>query len=533
MAAIVYQTDKRSGITYAYESVSHWDKQKRQSRAKRTLIGRVDTETGKVVPTRNKAAPGKARKTKQGPVKEKDVSRTFFGATYLLDTIGDRTGIASDLKTCFPDTYREILSIAYYLVLEDRNPLSRFPKWAALHRHPSGKDISFHRISELFSSITEQQKHRFFRLQGKRCTEREFWAYATAFVTGPSRFTQQICHDAGKGQYVLPQTNLAFLLGQKSHQPFYYCKLTGDLSDAGAIKNLFTDMDLSGYKKIKPVMGVRFFSEDNVNALCQNDMRFLIAVKLTLEFVRTELDRVRESLCTWPNYCQKHDVYARTAAIGWPCSRQRKNKGSVEERARMYLHLYFDSENAPEEEKEFYALLHMLQSELESGRPEPGHEKLYKKYFDIKPSQACGTAVIPRQAAINEAKKDCGYFALMSNEIKDPGEALDIYRHQELMEKTFDNLAERLDLRHRETSADAGLAGKLFVGFLALCYLFSIKKKIQENHLCKQYTLQELLDELDLIECFGQSGDGLYAGDITRRQMELYDAMGIVPPTAL
>ena len=45
MAAIVYQTDKRSGITYAYESVSYWDKDKQQSRAKRTLIGRVDSET--------------------------------------------------------------------------------------------------------------------------------------------------------------------------------------------------------------------------------------------------------------------------------------------------------------------------------------------------------------------------------------------------------------------------------------------------------------------------------------------------------
>jgi len=41
--AILYQKDKRSGITYAYESISHWDKEKKQSRAKRTLIGRLDT----------------------------------------------------------------------------------------------------------------------------------------------------------------------------------------------------------------------------------------------------------------------------------------------------------------------------------------------------------------------------------------------------------------------------------------------------------------------------------------------------------
>ena len=59
--AIIYQHDKRSGITYAYDSKSYYDKEKKCSRAKRTLIGRVDPETGEIVPTdgRNKGAKSK------------------------------------------------------------------------------------------------------------------------------------------------------------------------------------------------------------------------------------------------------------------------------------------------------------------------------------------------------------------------------------------------------------------------------------------------------------------------------------------
>ena len=49
--SIVYQTDKRSGITYAYESKSYWDKETKMPRCKRTLIGRVDPETGEINPT--------------------------------------------------------------------------------------------------------------------------------------------------------------------------------------------------------------------------------------------------------------------------------------------------------------------------------------------------------------------------------------------------------------------------------------------------------------------------------------------------
>ncbi len=46
--SIIYQTDKRSGITYAYESKSYWDNEAKKHRAKRTLIGRVDKETGEI-----------------------------------------------------------------------------------------------------------------------------------------------------------------------------------------------------------------------------------------------------------------------------------------------------------------------------------------------------------------------------------------------------------------------------------------------------------------------------------------------------
>ena len=54
--AIIKQHDKRSGITYVYESHSYWDPEKKMTRAKRKLIGRVDPDTGETVPTdgRNK-----------------------------------------------------------------------------------------------------------------------------------------------------------------------------------------------------------------------------------------------------------------------------------------------------------------------------------------------------------------------------------------------------------------------------------------------------------------------------------------------
>ena len=60
--SIVKLKDKRTGTVYVYESESYWDKEKKQPRSRRKLIGKLDEETGEVVPTgksgRKKARPG-------------------------------------------------------------------------------------------------------------------------------------------------------------------------------------------------------------------------------------------------------------------------------------------------------------------------------------------------------------------------------------------------------------------------------------------------------------------------------------------
>ena len=65
---IVYQKNQRSGITYAYENKAYWDKEKKVSRSKRTLIGRLDEATGRIVPT-------DGRGKKRSPYQEAEKSK--------------------------------------------------------------------------------------------------------------------------------------------------------------------------------------------------------------------------------------------------------------------------------------------------------------------------------------------------------------------------------------------------------------------------------------------------------------------------
>ena len=89
--AIIHQHDKRSGITYAYESHSYWDKEKKMTRAKRTLIGRVDTATGEIIPTDGRGKKDKiAKEAPQVPDYKKlyeDMQKKYTATETLITAL--------------------------------------------------------------------------------------------------------------------------------------------------------------------------------------------------------------------------------------------------------------------------------------------------------------------------------------------------------------------------------------------------------------------------------------------------------------
>jgi hypothetical protein len=253
----VYKKNKKSGVVYVYEDHPYWDPQIKQSRSKRTCIGKIDPHTGNVVPTRGRRKSKQKASEKEAQVENSllgAVSRKFYGATYLLDSIGEKLGIVDDLRFCFPDDYEQILSVVYYLIMEDKNPLFRFEKWGAIHKHPYGHDIPSQRSSELLASITPDAQAEFFRRQGKRRVEKEYWAYDTTTISSYSETLLQVQYGKNRGGRCLSQIKLLLVFGEESRLPFYYRKLAGNTPDSKIVKNYLAELDVLGLHKTKMVM---------------------------------------------------------------------------------------------------------------------------------------------------------------------------------------------------------------------------------------------------------------------------------------
>ena len=57
-----------------------------------------------------------------------------------------------------------------------------------------------------------------------------------------------------------------------------------------------------------------------------------------------------------------------------------------------------------------------------------------------------------------------------------------------------------------------------------------IKKQMDEKGRFNKYTIQSLLDELDTIEYYQQPSKAHHLSEITAKQCELYESMGVDVP---
>lgn len=103
--AIIKKYNPKVNTTYVYESISYWDKELKQPRSKRKLIGKIDPVTGEIVPT-----SGRGRKPSSGstagstetppPVKEQDIP---------LPEVDSAAEDSSQIKLLYEDCRRKLL----------------------------------------------------------------------------------------------------------------------------------------------------------------------------------------------------------------------------------------------------------------------------------------------------------------------------------------------------------------------------------------------------------------------------------------
>lgn len=300
----------------------------------------------------------------------------------------------------------------------------RLHKWGIIHRYPYGRDIPSQRSSELFSLITKEAKMTYFKFQAKRHGMNEYLAFDTTSISSYSQLIKQAKYGKNKEGDLLPQTKLALLYGAESMLLVYYRKFAGNITDVKMIENFIKDVD---FLKLKFVMDKGFYSEGSINDLMKNHHKFLIGVRLSLNIVNDCLDDIRTDFVTRHNYNFELKLYVMSFREEWAYTEEKPRSGKViTDKRRVYLHIYYNDQKATDDKARFNTMLDRLENNLVNGTPNPADEKLYQKYFTITETPVKGKVYSFKEDAIRKAEKNFEYFALISNGIKDPVEALRI-----------------------------------------------------------------------------------------------------------
>jgi len=167
----------------------------------------------------------------------------------------------------------------------------------------------------------------------------------------------------------------------------------------------------------------------------------------------------------------------------------------------MQAHIYYDPEKQALDEKELYAHIERLQTELEKMSRTKRLTKKYKDYFIIDEKQKDDFAFEINADKVDEKLERAGFFILLSSKTElSSRDVLNIYRARDIVEKNFEQLKNRLDFKRMRTHWNKTTQGKMFVGFLSLILRSVMLRKIKENVQTKHLTFEKILIELKKIK---------------------------------
>ena len=520
MAYQVRHLNKKNGVTYVYEAVSVWNKELKQPRNKQVCVGKIDPVTGEFVPS-------KRLDPAQAALRDPAVTASVqvVGPTLLLDTLAERIGLRSILKSAFPDSYQEFMAMAFYLASQG-DALSLCSSWAKSHHPDLAGSLASQRISELLATVTTDKKQTFFSKWMKKRLENDYLCYDITSVSSYSEQNEYIKYGYNRDGEPLPQLNLAMLFGQKSGLPVYYQGISGNISDVSTLHNLMATFKALETGRLHYVMDKGFYSRKNIDDLVAHRNHFTISVPLNNRWVQQAIDEVHTTIHGPEGYRKLDDeiLYVHSRLYPWG-----------EKKRRCYLHLYYNASNHARAVDSFNEALFQYRQEMESGHPVPEHQKAYNEFLIVKTTPKRGTKVSFNTEAVNRhISRYAGFQALLSTSIKDPIEAMRVYRDKDSAEKCFDDLKNSLDMKRLRMHTSTTVDGRLFVQFIALVLVSALRKQMRNTGLIEKYTVRELLREMETLSRVKYSGKyGHIMTELTKPQREILKTLEIaIPGTA-
>ena len=485
-----------------------------------------------------------------------EVKQLHAGATWALDQLVAQSPVGEALKWAFPQRrdYLKILSICYFIILNQDNNISKYETFAEVTRLPWGAPLAPSSISRVFRKIRNQQIETYFSVfrdelleQQEKYGDKNEITLALDSTSGSNYVINNLLNlerHRYEDEDNLPLINLLALTEYESGIAFFYRAYDGKVPAAKTVSQVISENAGLSLKNVVFVSDKGYSDAKNINDCLRNKLGFLFNVQCAMpdSFAQELIDGEKENLRDLNRMDWLTKVFQITKEINWTFESDlvegQVTSKKTKESTILYWHIYFNRQFAENARQGLIERIDRVREKIYNGEELDENELTLLEDVFEKHEEGDMISYTISNEKVDQKLRYKGYQMLVSDKISDARKAWCVYQERRILEDTFKTLKSRLSCVRNRVSDNESLIGKTFVQFLATSIEMIVRARLRKyleegkasDSLPTDYDpARGILDSLNNVMqttfC-----EGYYFGESAEQKRGLFEALGVSVP---
>ena len=485
-----------------------------------------------------------------------EVKQLHAGATWALDQLVAQSPVGEALKWAFPQRrdYLKILSICYFIILNQDNNISKYETFAEVTRLPWGAPLAPSSISRVFRKIRNQQIETYFSFfrdelleQQEKYGDKNEITLALDSTSGSNYVINNLLNlerHRYEDEDNLPLINLLALTDYESGIAFFYRAYDGKVPAAKTVSQVFSENAGLSLKNVVFVSDKGYSDAKNINDCLRNKLGFLFNVQCAMpdSFAQELIDGEKENLRDLNRMDWLTKVFQITKEINWTFESDlvegQVTSKKTKESTILYWHIYFNRQFAENARQGLIERIDRVREKIYNGEELDENELTLLEDVFEKHEEGDMISYTISNEKVDQKLRYKGYQMLVSDKISDARKAWCVYQERRILEDTFKTLKTRLSCVRNRVSDNESLIGKTFVQFLATSIEMIVRARLRKyleegkasDSLPADYDpARGILDSLNNV-MQTKFCEGYYFGESAEQKRGLFEALGVSVP---
>ena len=485
-----------------------------------------------------------------------EVKQLHAGATWALDQLVAQSPVGEALKWAFPQRrdYLKILSICYFIILNQDNNISKYETFAEVTRLPWGAPLAPSSISRVFRKIRNQQIETYFSFfrdelleQQEKYGDKNEITLALDSTSGSNYVINNLLNlerHRYEDEDNLPLINLLALTDYESGIAFFYRAYDGKVPAAKTVSQVISENAGLSLKNVVFVSDKGYSDAKNINDCLRNKLGFLFNVQCAMpdSFAQELIDGEKENLRDLNRMDWLTKVFQITKEINWTFESDlvegQVTSKKTKESTILYWHIYFNRQFAENARQGLIERIDRVREKIYNGEELDENELTLLEDVFEKHEEGDMISYTISNEKVDQKLRYKGYQMLVSDKISDARKAWCVYQERRILEDTFKTLKTRLSCVRNRVSDNESLIGKTFVQFLATSIEMIVRARLRKyleegkasDSLPADYDpargiLASLNNVMQTKFC-----EGYYFGESAEQKRGLFEALGVSVP---